>query len=599
MSKARNISVALILAVLVANVVFADNSEGSWNEFLHYAKIGRLDLAKSYAQVLLESEPNAVELLALSEANPQSDTLLKKASENPHDLELAELSKKLLNLIEKGRFIQRCEPKIIAQEVRRLSSTARGRVAGVKRLINAGEYAIPYMLDALADNSRQQEWHNIIWALPQIGQSAIRPLAAALETENAPVKVEIIKALGEIGYPQSLPYLKYVVEKDGSDELRNLATQSIKQIDPATLRLSAAQLFFSLSEDYYYHAESLAPAQDADFANIWFWDKELQRLVREKVDKDYFNELMAMRTCEWGLKADPEFGRAIGLWLAAYFKAESTGVEMPDYFGSGHADAAVYATTAGPEYLHQALARSLKDKNAYVALGAIEALATTAGGKSLMYRMGLTQPLVKALSFNDKAVRYSAAIAIAAAGPKVKFPEHSLVVKNLAEALRQTAQQASEAAQPNGWDKQLVDSYAVRAAIVFLKLAQTRNHIIDLSAAQDALIEATGDDRAKIQVMAGLTLASLDSPDAQRAIAAMALSENNPKSIRISAFNSLAVSAKFNANLLDEATIDQIYLLVSSLDVDPQLRSAAAAAYGSLNLPSRKVKDLILEQARN
>jgi len=100
-------------------------------------------------------------------------------------------------------------------------------------------------------------------------------------------------------------------------------------------------------------------------------------------------------------------------------------------------------------------------------------------------------------------------------------------------------------------------------------------------------------------MLAGQILPYLDSPEAQRAIAAMALDENNAMDVRISAFNSLATSAKFNANLLDATAIDAVYSLVSSQEADPQLRSAAARAYGSLNLPSQKVKDLILDQAKS
>ena len=349
------------------------------------------------------------------------------------------------------------------------------------------------------------------------------------------------------------------------------------------MQLSAAELFYQLAENYYYHSESLQPAEDANFANIWFWDPNGRRLIREKVDKSYFNELMAMRACEWALKADVEFGRAIGLWLAAFFKAESTGVDMPEYFGSAHADATVYATTAGPEYLHQSLARAVKDKNAYIALGVVEALAANAGEKSLLYRVGIDQPLVQALSFDDRAVRYSAAIAIAAAGPKEDFPEAKLVVENLAEAISR-ADSNSDAPAATAWSRQLADSYAVRSAMVLLKLAQTRNPVIDLSDAKETLINATKDKREQIQILAGQILAHLDSPDAQRAIAVMALAEDNSMTVRVAAFESLANSAKLNANLLDDAKVDAIYSLVSSPETDPQLRSAAATAYGSLNL---------------
>ncbi len=588
--------VAAILAVglFVASAGFGQTLEDNWNDFLHYTKIGRLDLAKGYAQVILDSNPDPVALLALSKENPRDYAILLRVIDTAPDAELVELSGKVLDIIEQGQLIRRSDPKIIVEEIKRLSSKSpRGRLTAVKRLQDAGEYAIPYMLDALADNSRKEEWENIIWALPQIGRDAIRPLAAALQTKNVAVKGEIIKALGGIGYTQSLAYLKYIIEKDDSAVLRDLAGQSIRLIDPAALKVPAAQLFYRLAESYYYHAESLAPAEDADFANIWFWDSAAQRLERKEVDKSYSNELMSMRVCEWALKADAGFGQAIGLWVAAYFKAESSNVSMPDYFGPGHADAMTYATTAGPEYLHQALARAVKDKNAFVALGVVEALATTAGEKSLLYRLGIAQPLVQALSFNDKAVRYSAAIAIAAAGPKEMFAESKLVIENLAQALAETAENVD---LENEW---IVTSYAVRAAGVMLKLAETRNRVIDLSAAQGALINATKDERAEIQVLAGRILAHLDSPGAQRSIAEMALAETNDMDVRITAFDSLAISAKLNANLLNNEMIDAIYGLVGSQEIDPDLRSAAASAYGALNLPSQKVKDLILDQARS
>jgi len=594
MLNRKAITTILAVTVFAVSIGFGQGLEDNWNDFLHYTKIARFDLAKGYAQRVLDSSPDPVELLALSEANPEGYAILQRVVDVAPDAGLVEVSRKVLALIEDGKFIRRSDPKVIVGEIKRLSSgTERGWLIAVKRLSNAGEYAIPFMLDAIADDSREEEWEDIKLALPEIGRDAIRPLAAALQTENTTLKADIIKALGGIRYPQSLGYLKYIVEKDTSTDLRNHATQSIKQIDPKALTVPAAPLFYRLAEGYYYHAESLAPTEDAKFANIWFWDPVGQRLLREKVDRSYFNELMAMRACEWALKADAGFGWSIGLWQAAYFKAESAGIKMPNYFGPGHADAMTYATTAGPEYLHQALGRAIKDLNAYVALGAIEALATIAGERSLLFRIGAAQPLVHALSFNDKAVKYSAAIAIAAAGPKEKFPESKLVVANLAEALGETGENTD---LDNEW---VAEDYAVRAAKVMLKLVETRNRVIDLSAAQAAVIGATKDSRADIQMLAGRILAYLDSPDAQRAIAAMALDENNAIDVRISAFNSLAVSAKVNANLLDVAMIDAVYSLVSSQQADPELRSAAARAYGSLNLPSQKVKDLVLDQAKS
>jgi hypothetical protein len=78
----------------------------------------------------------------------------------------------------------------------------------------------------------------------------------------------------------------------------------------------------------------------------------------------------------------------------------------------------------------------------------------------------------------------------------------------------------------------------------------------------------------------------------------MALSDTNSKEIRVAAFDSLAVSAKQNGSQLDDAAIDAIYSLISAGETDPVLRSAASSAFGALNLPSQKVKSLILDQSK-
>jgi hypothetical protein len=575
--------------VVLAATAMAEGVKDDWNDFLHYTAIGSFDLAQGYAQKLIASEPNAVELLAMSEENPDGYNILLKM--NAESEQLKEVSGKILEIIEKGRFIRRTDPKIIVEEIHRLSTTIRGRIAAEERLGNAGEYAIPYMLSALADESRKNEFASITEALPKIGRNAIRPLTAAMQTDNVAVKAEIIRALGKIGYFEPLPYLKLVVEKESSNELKKLAESAIAEMDSSALKIPAAELFFLLAERYYNRNESVALNEEYRFANLWFRDPNTAELRPEKVDKKYFYELMAMRCCEWALKADPATGKAIGLWLASFYRAESYGIAMPAYFGPDHADAKTYATTAGPEYLHQALDRALKDKDPNVALGVVEALAVNAGTKSLLYQLGTEQPLAQALTFDDRKVRTSAAIAIAQALPTSGFVGSEKIVENLSEAiLEKDAEQLRQ---------ELAAQYALRAIKAMEKLALTHNPIVNLSKAQDALIQVTASGRAEMQTLAAEVLARLESPQAQRAIAQMALSDKNSEAVRIAAFGSLAISAKQNANLLLTEQIGAIYKLVSSTGTDPQLRAAAAGAFGALNLPSEKVKALILDQAKS
>ncbi|MBN1123516.1 MAG: HEAT repeat domain-containing protein [Sedimentisphaerales bacterium] len=589
LKQIRVATVCMLVVALTGAVSLAEGLESDWNDFLHYTAIGRFDLAKGFAQRIIDSNPDPIAVLRLSESNPNGYRLLLKMQADSDELQ--EVSGTILDIIERGRFELSTEPRIINQEIQRLSSTIRARLAAEERLKNAGEYAIPFMLDALADESRKVEFSNITAAIPKIGRDAIRPLVAALQTPNVAVRAEIIRSLGKIQYPQSLGYLKWIVEQDTSPQLQELARQAMEQIDAKAVQLPAAELFFVLAEKYYFHAESVAPNAEYSFANIWFWDEIAGRLRREEVEPAYFNELMAMRCCEWALKADPNTGKAIALWIASFFKAESYGIQMPAYFGSAHADAMTYATTAGPEYLHPALDRALKEKNGFVALGVVEALAANAGEKSLLYRVGTEQPLVQALDFENRAVRYSAAIAIGQALPGSEFIGSKRIIENLAEAITNAGMEEL------GDD--LTNAYALRAINVLLHLVITRNPVVNVSESLDELIAATFDPREQMQVLAGQVLARLTSPDAQRAIADMALSQDNSMAVRISAFASLSISAKQNARLLTDQQIDAIYALVDLDQTDPALRKAAAGSYGALNLPSKRVKDLILGQSRS
>jgi HEAT repeat protein len=581
----------LLIGVILcaATFTFAAELEDNWNDFLHYTAIGRFELAEGYGRAIIEGDSDPVRLLELSQSNPRGySILLKVYSDNE---QLKETAGEILDMIEQGRFIKRTDPSIIREEISRLSTTIRGRIKAEQNLKNSGEYAIPYMLEALADKSRKDEQPYIAAALGKMGRDCIRALACSLQMENVAVKSEVIRALGNIRYPEALAYLKFIVENSDSQSLKDLAVSSIEMIDASAMKIPSTRLFFRLARDYYYHSDAIAPSADYDFANIWFWDEDQKRLRREEVSKDYFFELMSMRINEWALKADPSNSSAISLWLTAFFKAEEPGIDMPEYFGQGHADAMTYATTSGPEYLHEALSRALEDEDGYIALNMVEALAVNAGQASLLYRFGTEQPLVEALSFDDAAVRLSAAIAIASANPTAEFTGSKLIVENLNKAIERTEQDAL--------GQELALEYAFRAINAMNQLAVSNNEVIDLERSNDALTNVLKGDNDDLRFLAAEILAMLENPKSQRAIAQLALSDDYDNPTRITLFESLVKSAKRNGQKLTEEQIDAIYAIVSSKEVDPELRAAAAGAYGAFNLPSQRVKELILDQAKS
>ena len=88
MSKGTSLAGFLLACLLFSGLVLADEISDNWNDFLHYTKIGRLDLAKGHAQALIEADPDPIAVLDLAEGNPNGLFLLQKARDNEHDGEL-------------------------------------------------------------------------------------------------------------------------------------------------------------------------------------------------------------------------------------------------------------------------------------------------------------------------------------------------------------------------------------------------------------------------------------------------------------------------------------------------------------------------------
>lgn len=693
-------------------------TDKNWDEMMHYAMIANFDLAKGYGEALLKLDPDPLQLLNLAESDrygpPYRNLVLMRKNTS-----LKNVVNGILELVENGRFLRRTESERIRKEVKMLAGTTRERMLALTRLKDSGEWAVPIMIEALRDPDRRDEYSVIKWAMPQLGKPAVNPLLVVLQQcRDLNARLIVLDVLGKIGYRQSLAYIQQVVEDEKSPlELKNAALSAFGTIDfqNTAIGKSAAVLFENLADDLYNHLPSLAVPADQDQANIWFWNVR-NGLVMEQVPRGAFDELMTMRCCELAINSDAGRADAISLWLSAFFRLEAEGYQQPNYFGTDHPDAGTYALTAGPEYLHRVLARALDNRNRPVALAAIETLQRNAGQQSLLYELGIRQPLIDAMSYPDREVRFSAALTVGGVMPRKDFEHSDLVVPTLAEALRQKGQRYALVAVPDqekrnllvgrlrdsgeftdviadeflsvaveqarrapsldllvlandikhpsleealellkkdhrlafcptiilshlqgiptlrtllkdhpfmevgmenvsveemmtiaekilyrnqarAFADDLADGYAVRAAMILRRLALTDNNILPLKAAEPALIEAIREKRQEIQQAAIVTLARMDSLEAQRALANLALDETVDMPIRLLTFRNLAVSARKYGNLLLTEQIDAMYnRIINSLTVDSELRNLAAEAYGSLNLPSAKISELIIGQ---
>ncbi len=690
--------------------------------YWHYGKIARYDLQAAEGEKILAhaSDPVAVlnafnQHLESTAFNGQTDNLQQWMLRWQGIEQVADVTNKISAVLNAGRTEFRADPAFIQEQIERLSTGARGYEGGVNELRKSGELAVPMMIDYLRDPGKREFHSAIRRALRDMDRAALNPLVAATEMSgqaNTEALIAVVTAIGDIGYDDGVPYLVRVAnDEKATGPVREAARQSLARMGAGNPSdLNAANLFTDLAEKFYYENASItSDVRGADQpANVWYWSTD-RGLVRRAVPAPIFNEIMALRAAEYALKLGGG-ENAQSLWLAANYKREA---ELPqgatDPTRAENQPAAhYYGVTSGTQYLNNALARSLRDRNSAVALRVIKSLQDIVGRNNL-FQGPSSSALVDSMNSSDRLVRFEAAFALAEALPQQPFEGQDRVVPLLAEALGQTGSPSVlvigadagttnalieglagagyttagaagadagisaaaqlpavdvilisedlgadidrlfaaasqnprlsgasrivitntagspfaaravndrmlsvtqvtdpgalkpviDAARAKGQsaplDEELANTYATRAGELLENLAISNVQVLDLLAAEQALLAALNDPRPDVVKSAGAVLARMNVESVQPALLAAASGEK-PDDVKISLYKNLAQNAAAFGRQIEGQqvqTLEQTVVDAQNLEV----RAAAAEARGALNLPVEQAKSLIINQS--
>jgi tetratricopeptide (TPR) repeat protein len=407
------------------------------DDTFYFSQLGRFDVAGANLTALLEADPDPVALLEFVDRVQRRRDIMVRLLDRPV---IGELMAELQSRLNAGELAIKADPTRITENIERLSGPPRGFENALAALKDSGEYAIPFMVQALRAADAPELLPVILRALPAVGRPGLNPMVIALRMDDDATKRYLIQALGQIGYVQAVPYLLQIEQADDtSSEVREAARAALLELKSRGARfdrdLPAAKAFFALAEDYYNERDSLMPDMRLEVANVWYWKDNLLQNVR--VPTAIFNEVMAMRCCEEALRLDPEMKPAVALWVAANFRRQAQlplgedDATRPDNYPAG----VYFAQSAGTEVCRQALARAVDGSDPAVALGTIQALNGIAGPAGLQPGPNERLPLAEALSFPDRLVRVRAALALGAALPKQEFHNYQNLMPVLSEAL--------------------------------------------------------------------------------------------------------------------------------------------------------------------
>jgi hypothetical protein len=417
-------------------------------DYWHYASIARYELATAAAEIIAGANAEPLAILKAFE-----DLVADKNARLPQERrvelyermlawqrvpQLKDSSAKLLGLFNKAKQTRRADGAFIKQNIERLSVNERAFELGCEQLRQSGELAVPFMISSLQDPAQKAHHVAIRRAFREMGVKALSPLVAATQMKDWTTLGWVISTLGDLGYDNAIPYLvRLVHDKETPAPVRSIAMDSLLRLGVKNpMELNPAQLFYELAEKLYYEKASIAAEPGATTAYMWFWgDNGLAKL---NVPGAVFNEDMVLRCCETALKLDPSRSDAVSLWLAAAYKRQ---VELPEgaadpIWDKDHLDAHYYATASGAQHLHAALARALRDHNAAIAYHAIISLQEIAGNSNLF--AGDDRPIIDAMRYPDRQVRFEAAFTIAQTLPQKAFVGEDRVIPIMAEALAQT-----------------------------------------------------------------------------------------------------------------------------------------------------------------
>jgi hypothetical protein len=419
--------------------------------FWHYGKIARYDLAADAGTKILQSgaDPNAILQAFENVSARHNDTIdiwmlrwrsipVSDAVDRASAIAMRSVAAKLGDIINQGYATRRNDPNYIRQTLFDMSNSERAYDDNMPRLAESGEVAVKIIIDILRD-PQQRQYHSVCRrALRGLGRKALNPLLAATQMTDYDTLIDVISALGDIDYDVAIPYLARLAKSpDVPTEIHIASRNALYHIGIArSAELDPSSLFYSLAEKFYYGKSDIEPAGDK-ISYIWYWTSDLG-LTRAMVPTPIFNDLLAMRAAEYSMKLNASNGSAVSLWLDANTKREAdlpAGAVDPTH--KNDPDANYYNVSAGADYLNDALARATRDRNAAVALKLCNSLRNITGQANLSGDS--ITPLMQALYFPNRQVRYAAAFALAQSLPSRPFAGADRVVPLLVEAVNQTS----------------------------------------------------------------------------------------------------------------------------------------------------------------
>ena len=463
----RNIGLLLALSALSVPVASAapvaaptaavQGLAGDFNEGIQLLNQGRKEEALVVFQRILASDPS----------NEAAYALWK---DTEHDIWLDLLVeggefKLVANRIMDRAQVERTSQRDDEETIRGLVDTLRNAdsVLDRQRAVDAlsanhGEFSVPYIAPALADN-QNDEWRVLAMvSLAKMGPPVVLPLLEMLESQDPFLRRNVCYTLGRLHDPRAAGPLAAQAAIDSDETVAEAARNAAAECGLENGEDGLGALLADGDAYHYRHGTVLAPYM---YSSV-IWSYENEKLVANPTPASIYPNELSKKAYYRGLALAPDslachagVARAC-LDIQARVDAMAEAGQDVTALAQKSAEGSLAVALAGPDALDLALQWAVANDDATTGTLLCNALANSAKQP--------TAGLISALDAPDGGVRGEAAVALGRIAIQTKQAADSRVIEALGQnAGREVVRVAA-----------LIDSDAGRASQVIEALAGAR-----------------------------------------------------------------------------------------------------------------------------
>ena len=451
-------------------------------DFIHFVKIARFDVAADLGNQLLDAGMDAESFVDLVEQSRELQRFEEAVAAGMRVPLLEPIAAQLDSAFRAGKLARARNPQEIARNIELLTQGLRARSMARERLIVAGEYAMPQLLDAYLQQKDLALKAQVQRLLVDMGRHAIIPLTTAIPGLDGTRQEAIAEVLGLIPYRTSLPVLIDIYQSTDNDAVRQACGRAISRLggNPTS---DVADMYALLADSYYAQPAELTSFPGEEYQLVWDFNPGLG-LVMVPVQTPVFHEAMTMRMAERSLALDPSDNETLALWISSNYSRE---LDTPEnyanpVYSSDRRDAEYFGIAVGPDIDQLVLRRGIDTRDTPLVRLAIDALSQTAGSRSLWGQpTDGRYPLLESLSYQNRRVQFEAALALGKAQPAESFNGSDRVIPLLASAVKDAS--SLHAVVLTGRDRESYDQYrASLEKLGFTVLPPAENGLAGLEA---------------------------------------------------------------------------------------------------------------------